>query len=172
MLDCGASFVITAAVGGRPGRRRAVKSPFRETSLRCQATTVAGVTAKTSVQLRRGSSRDKAASHTRSAVVSWTRRSGGASLYPAVGGLDLSRRSHRLSHQSRDRMGMDDNYRTHSSPRRFGWPRGTTTSRLARYSEVELVARLAAVFSAKAFIIFFNDDPRLDHRGVLTTIAG
>jgi hypothetical protein len=102
--------VITAAVGGRPGRRRTVKSPFRETA--CGAgTTMAGVTAKTSVPRWRGSSQDEAASHTRSAVVSWTRRSGGASLYPDVGRLDLSRHSHRLSHQSRDRMGMDDNYR-------------------------------------------------------------
>ncbi len=43
-----------------------VPSP-RETSLGCQARIVAGVTGKTSTQRRRGSSQDKAASHTRSA---------------------------------------------------------------------------------------------------------
>jgi hypothetical protein len=40
-----------------------------ETSLRCQATIVAGVTEKTAAQRRRDTSRDKAASHTRSAGV-------------------------------------------------------------------------------------------------------
>jgi transposase InsO family protein len=43
--------------------------PLRETSLRCQAKTVAGVTTKTSAQRRRGNNRDKAVSHTRSAGV-------------------------------------------------------------------------------------------------------
>jgi hypothetical protein len=63
------SFVIAAGVDGRPGRRRAVSSQLRETSLRWQARIVAGVTPKTSLQRQRGSSRDKAASHTRSAGV-------------------------------------------------------------------------------------------------------
>ncbi|HET9257110.1 MAG TPA: hypothetical protein VFO16_18195 [Pseudonocardiaceae bacterium] len=37
-------FLIAAVVGGRPGWRRAVRSHFRETSRRCQARSVAGVT--------------------------------------------------------------------------------------------------------------------------------
>jgi hypothetical protein len=41
-------------VGGRPGLRRLLVSYFFATSLRCQASTVAGVTGKTSVQRLRG----------------------------------------------------------------------------------------------------------------------
>ncbi|MGH3630605.1 MAG: hypothetical protein ACRDRL_24595 [Sciscionella sp.] len=42
---------------------------MRATSLRCQARIVAGVTEKISTQRQRGSNRDKAASHARSAGV-------------------------------------------------------------------------------------------------------
>jgi hypothetical protein len=63
------SFLISAAVGGRPGRRRAVWSHFPAMSLWCQVKIVAGVTGKTSAQRRRGSSPDKAGSHERSASV-------------------------------------------------------------------------------------------------------
>jgi hypothetical protein len=54
-------FCCDGLSGGRPGRRRAVESHLRETSRR-----MAGVTAKTSAQQRRGNNWDKAASHTRS----------------------------------------------------------------------------------------------------------
>ena len=59
-------FCCDGLSGGRPGRRCAVESHLRETSLQCQARRVAGVTAKTSAQQRRGNNWDKAASHTRS----------------------------------------------------------------------------------------------------------
>lgn len=62
-------LLMVAPVGGRPGRRRAVWSHFLVTSLRCQVRIVAGVTVKTSAQRRRGTHRDKAANHTRSAGV-------------------------------------------------------------------------------------------------------
>jgi hypothetical protein len=54
-------------VGGRPGLRRLLVSYFFAASLRCQASSVAGMTGKTSVQRLRGMSRASAASHTRSA---------------------------------------------------------------------------------------------------------
>jgi len=47
------SFLIVATVDGRPGRRRFAWSHLRATS-RCQARSVAGVTANTSVQRWRG----------------------------------------------------------------------------------------------------------------------
>jgi hypothetical protein len=67
------SLVIAVAVGGRavPGVCGVV--PLAPTSRRCQARIVAGVTERTSAQRRRGTRRDRAASHTRSAGVSCTR---------------------------------------------------------------------------------------------------
>jgi hypothetical protein len=62
------SLRIAAAVGGRPGRRRWVKSHLRATSRRCQASSVAEVTGNTSPHRSRGISRDSAASHSRSAA--------------------------------------------------------------------------------------------------------
>jgi hypothetical protein len=53
--------------GGRPGVRRLLVSYVLAASLRCQASSVAGVTAKTPVQRLRGMSRVSAASHARSA---------------------------------------------------------------------------------------------------------
>ena len=53
-------------VGGRPGSRRLLVSYFRAASLRCQASSVAGVTGKTSAQRRRGMNRVSAANQTRS----------------------------------------------------------------------------------------------------------
>ncbi len=58
---------VPGNVGGRPGLRRLLVSYFLAASLRCQASSVAGVTGKTSVQLLRGMSRASAANHTRSA---------------------------------------------------------------------------------------------------------
>ena len=52
--------------GGRPGLRRLLVSYLPAASLRCQASSVAGVTGKTSVQRSRGKSRASAANHTRS----------------------------------------------------------------------------------------------------------
>ena len=60
------SLRIAAAVDGRPGLRRLVWSHLRATSRRCQASSVAGVTANTSPYRRRGTNRDSAASHSRS----------------------------------------------------------------------------------------------------------
>jgi hypothetical protein len=61
------SLRAATAAGGRPGRRRLVQSRLRSTSRRCQASSVAGVTANTSPRRRRGISLDRAASHSRSA---------------------------------------------------------------------------------------------------------
>ena len=58
---------MLAAVGGRPGLRRLLVAYFFAASLRCQASSVAGVTGKISVQRLRGRSRASAANHTRSA---------------------------------------------------------------------------------------------------------
>jgi hypothetical protein len=58
---------ILGTVGGRPGLRRLLMSYLFAASLRCQASSVAGVTGKTSVQRLRGRSRASAANHTRSA---------------------------------------------------------------------------------------------------------
>ena len=55
------------AVGGRPGLRRLLVSYFLAASLRCQASSVAGVTGKTSLQRLRGMSRASAESQARSA---------------------------------------------------------------------------------------------------------
>jgi hypothetical protein len=52
-------------VGGRPGLRQLLVSYLLAASLWCQASSVAGVTAKTLVQRLRGMSRASAASHTR-----------------------------------------------------------------------------------------------------------
>ena len=57
----------SGTVGGRPGLRRLLVSYLLAASLRCQASSVAGVTGKTSVQRLRGISRASAANHTRSA---------------------------------------------------------------------------------------------------------
>jgi hypothetical protein len=54
-------------VGGRPGLRRSLVSCFFAAGLRCQASSVAGVTEKTSTQRLRGSSRASAAKQARSA---------------------------------------------------------------------------------------------------------
>src|SRR5438045_3133184 len=54
-------------VGGRPGLRRLLVSYLPAASLRCQASSVAGVTGKIPVQQLRGMSRASAANHTRSA---------------------------------------------------------------------------------------------------------
>ena len=48
---------MPATTGGRPGLRRLLVSYFFATSLRCQASSVAGVTGKTSAQRLRGTSR-------------------------------------------------------------------------------------------------------------------
>ena len=58
---------MPGTVGGRPGLRRLLVSYLLAASLRCQASSVAGVTGKISAQRRRGSSRASAANHTRSA---------------------------------------------------------------------------------------------------------
>ena len=58
---------MPGTVGGRPGLRLLLVSYLLAASLRCQASSVAGVTGKISVQRRRGSSRASAANHTRSA---------------------------------------------------------------------------------------------------------
>lgn len=54
-------------VGGRPGLRRLLVSYFLAISLRCHASSVAGVTGKTSPQRLRGTSRASAANQARSA---------------------------------------------------------------------------------------------------------
>ena len=54
-------------VGGQPGLRRVLVSYVLAASFRCQASSVAGVTAKTSVPRLRDMSLASAASHTRSA---------------------------------------------------------------------------------------------------------
>ena len=56
-------------VGGRPGLRRLLVSYFLAASLRFQASSVAGVTGKTSAQRLRGTSRASAASQARSAGI-------------------------------------------------------------------------------------------------------
>ena len=58
---------VPGNVGGRPGLRRLLVSYSLAATLRCQASSVAGVTGKTSVQRLRGMSRARAANHTRSA---------------------------------------------------------------------------------------------------------
>jgi hypothetical protein len=54
---------VLETVGGRPGLRRVLASYFLAASLRCQASSVAGVTGKTPVQRLRGMSRASAANH-------------------------------------------------------------------------------------------------------------
>jgi hypothetical protein len=54
-------------VGGRPGLRSLLVSYFLAASLRCQASSVAGVTGKTSAQRLRGVNRVSAANQARSA---------------------------------------------------------------------------------------------------------
>ena len=54
-------------VGGRPGRRRALVSYFRAASLRCQASSVAGVTGKIPAHCHRGMNEASAANQARSA---------------------------------------------------------------------------------------------------------
>ena len=54
-------------VGGRPGRRRVLVSYFRAASLRCQASSVAGVTGKTPAHRCRGMNGASAANQARSA---------------------------------------------------------------------------------------------------------
>jgi hypothetical protein len=58
---------------GRPGLRRLLVSVFFAASLRCQASTVAGATGKTSAQRLRGTSRASAANQARSAASYRTR---------------------------------------------------------------------------------------------------
>jgi hypothetical protein len=53
---------------GRPGRRRVLVSYFRAASLRCQASSVAGVTGKTPAHRRRGMNGASAANQARSAA--------------------------------------------------------------------------------------------------------
>ena len=62
-----ASRAMLRTVAGRPGRRRLLVSYFLVASLRCQASSMAGVTGKTSAQRRRGMNRVSAANQTRSA---------------------------------------------------------------------------------------------------------
>ena len=57
---------MPGTVGGRPGLRRLLVSYLFPASLRCQASSVAGVTGKISAQRLRGRSRASAANHTRS----------------------------------------------------------------------------------------------------------
>ena len=59
--------VMPGTVGGRPGLRRLLVSYLFAASLRCQPSSVAGVTGKMSVQRLRGRSRASAANHIRSA---------------------------------------------------------------------------------------------------------
>ena len=59
--------VMPGPVGGRPGMRCLLVSYLTAASLRCQASSVAGVTGKISAQRPRGMSRASAPSHTRSA---------------------------------------------------------------------------------------------------------
>ena len=54
-------------VGGRPGLRRLLVSYFPAASLRCQVSSVAGVTGKTPARRLRGISRASAASQARAA---------------------------------------------------------------------------------------------------------
>ncbi len=54
-------------VGGRPGLRRLLVSYFFPVSLRCQASSIAGVTGKIPAQRPRGISRASAANQARSA---------------------------------------------------------------------------------------------------------
>jgi hypothetical protein len=54
-------------VAGRPGGRRLLVSYLLAASLRCQASSVAGVTGKTPAQRRRGMNRVSAVNHARSA---------------------------------------------------------------------------------------------------------
>jgi len=58
---------MPGTVAGRPGLRRPLVSYLFAASLRCQASSVAGVTGKTPVQRLRGKSLASAANHTRSA---------------------------------------------------------------------------------------------------------
>ncbi len=64
---------MPGTVGGRPGLRRLLVSYFFAASLRCQASSVAGVTGKTSAQRLRGISRASAANQARSAASYRTR---------------------------------------------------------------------------------------------------
>ncbi len=61
------SRLIPGVAGGRPGLRRPLVSYFFAASLRCQASSVAGVTGNTSAQCRRGTIRASAANQARSA---------------------------------------------------------------------------------------------------------
>ncbi len=61
------SRVMPGTVGGRPGLRRLLVPYLFAASLRCQASSVAGVTGKTSAQRLRGMNRASPASQTRSA---------------------------------------------------------------------------------------------------------
>ena len=70
--------VMPGPVGGRPGVRCLLVSYLPAASLRCQASSVAGVIGKISAQRPRGMSRASAANHTRSAGSYRTRRRGGA----------------------------------------------------------------------------------------------
>ena len=72
------SRVMPGPVGGRPGVRRLLVSYLPATSLRCQASSVAGVIGKMAAQRLRGMSRASAASHTRSAGRTGPGRRGGA----------------------------------------------------------------------------------------------
>jgi hypothetical protein len=58
---------MLGTVGGRPGLRRLLVSYLLAASWRCQASSVAGVTGKISVQRLRGMNGASAANHTRSA---------------------------------------------------------------------------------------------------------
>ena len=61
------SRAMLGIVGGRPGLRRLLVSYFFAASLRCQASSVAGVTGKTSAQRLRGTSGASAVNQARSA---------------------------------------------------------------------------------------------------------
>ena len=59
--------MLRKAVAGRPGLRRLLVSYFLAASLRCQASSAAGVTGKTSAQRRRGMNRVSTMNQARSA---------------------------------------------------------------------------------------------------------
>jgi hypothetical protein len=77
-------------VGGRPGLRHLLVPYFFAASLRCQASSVAGVTGKTSLQRLRGMSRASAESQARSAGSYSTRPMRDSSGIGHSGELDLT----------------------------------------------------------------------------------
>ena len=118
------------AVGGRPGLRRLLVSYLAAASLRCQASSVAGVTGKISVQRLRGRSRADAANHTRSAgsyrIRPACRRSNRVLVpeYQQLSGLGLVAAEHQRGHaEDTARQQVDDleqHLASQPSPRQAG----------------------------------------------------